>query len=112
MTVEQTSVLDIAYIDRETDKVRLVVADHLPWDGEHLILLQEKINRYLAFIESGEIFDTFPEFRGKSIQIDVIATYEPNEEAVHFFGHVKAILGQAGFEFAYDGGPDGYASPS
>lgn len=66
----------------------------------------------LAFIESGEIFDTFPEFRGKSIQIDVIAKYESNEDAVHFFGHVKAILGQASFEFAYDGGPDGGSGPS
>ncbi|WP_342315746.1 DUF6572 domain-containing protein [Lysobacter sp. FW306-1B-D06B] len=49
--------------------VVLGIADHLPWesgeDEQHLLLLQEKINRYLAFIESGEMVVAFPAAVGK-----------------------------------------------
>ncbi|WP_407059149.1 DUF6572 domain-containing protein [Ralstonia syzygii subsp. celebesensis] len=33
---------------------------------EHLLLLQEKINCYLRFIESGEIYNSFPSAEGRS----------------------------------------------
>lgn len=108
MTVEQTSVVDIAYIDRETAIVHLGITDHLQWDGEHLLVLQEKINCYLSFVESGEIFVTLPEAEGKCIQIELIAKYKPTEEALHFFGHAEAFLRQEGIGFAHRAGPDGY----
>jgi hypothetical protein len=107
MTVEQTSVVDIAYVDQETGITHLVVSDHLQWDAEHLLVLQEKINCYLSFIESGEILDTLPSSKDRNIQIDVITKYKPTEEALHFFGHVEAILKGAGFGFAHIAGSDG-----
>ncbi len=108
MTVEQASVVDIAYIDHETGIVYLCIADHLKWDGEHLLVLQEKINGYLSFIESGEVVDTLPEAEGKDIQIELITKYKPTEEALHFFGHAEAFLGKEGIRFAHRAGPDGY----
>lgn len=110
MTVEQTSVVDIAYVDRETGIVHLSVMDHLQWDGEHLLVLQEKINCYLSFVESGEVFDTLPEAEGKDIQIELITKYKPTEEALHFFGHAEAFLREEGIGFAHRAGPDGYAT--
>lgn len=110
MTVEQTSVVDIAYIAKETGIVHLLIADHLQWDGEHLLVLQEKINCYLSFVESGEIFDTLPESKGKDIQIDLIAKYKPTEEALHFLQHAEAILKQAGFGLTHRAGLDCYES--
>lgn len=85
MTVEQTSVVDIAYIDQKTGIVRLSVTDHLQWEGEHLLALQEKINSYLSFVQSGEVFNTLPGAEGKKIQIELIRKYKPTEEALHFF---------------------------
>jgi len=108
MTVEQTSVVDIAYIDLATGIVHLSVTDHLQWEGEHLLVLQEKINCYLSFVESGEVFDTLPGAEGKNIQIELITKYKPTEEALHFFGHVEAFLRQEGIGFAHRAGPDGY----
>ena len=110
MTVEQTSVVDIAYIDRATGIVHLSVTDHLPWEGEHLLVLQEKINCYLSFVESGEVFDTLPGAEGKNIQIELITKYKPTEEALHFFGHAEAFLRQEGIGFTHRAGPDGYES--
>lgn len=108
MTVEQTSVVDIAYIDKETGIVHLLVADHLDWDGEHLLVLQEKINCYLSFVESGEILDMLPESKGRDIQIDLITKYKPPEEALHFLEQAQAILEQAGLGLTHRAGPDGY----
>jgi len=108
MTVEQTSVVDIAYIDQKTGIVHLIVTDHLQWEGEHLLVLQEKINSYLSFVENGEVFDTLPGAEGKNIQIELITKYKPTEEALHFFGHVEAFLRKEGIGFAHKAGPDGY----
>jgi hypothetical protein len=101
MTVEQTSVVDIAYIDRETGIVHLIVTDHLQWEGEHLLVLQEKINGYLSFVESGKVFDTLPGAEGKNIQIELITKYKPTEEALHFFGHAEAFLRQEALGFTH-----------
>ncbi|MDR6534474.1 DUF6572 domain-containing protein [Variovorax soli] len=60
MTVENTSIVDAVGTDTETGEVRLSIIDHLPWDTEHLRLLQDKINVYLGFIESGEIYVSYP----------------------------------------------------
>lgn len=92
MKVEQTSVSDFTYIDRETGIVHLVITDHLKWDGEHLVVVHEKINCYLSFIESGEVFDMLPEAEGKKIQIELITKYKPTEEALQIFGRAEAFL--------------------
>jgi hypothetical protein len=60
VSVEQTDEVDIVGIDRETGHVVLTVSDHLDWSdsvGHQIILLQKKLNRYLTFVESGEILD-------------------------------------------------------
>jgi uncharacterized protein DUF6572 len=62
MSVEQTDVVDILGIDRETGHVVLTISDHLDWSdsARHQIILQKKLNRYLAFVESGEILEQIP----------------------------------------------------
>ncbi|MFF2484316.1 DUF6572 domain-containing protein [Paenibacillus sp. NPDC058071] len=81
------SVLDKNKIDgigkSESDnKVALMIADHLDWENEleHLTLLQDKINAYLSFIESGQIYNVYPD--AKSVDgfiIDLRFRYKPTE---------------------------------
>jgi hypothetical protein len=108
MTVEQTSVVDVVYVHNETGIVHLVISDHPQWNDEHLLVLQEKINCYLSFVESGEFLDTNPEYKGKAIQIEVVAKYEPTKEALHFLEHAEMFLRREGFGFVHRAGPDGY----
>ncbi|MBC6110685.1 DUF6572 domain-containing protein [Pedobacter fastidiosus] len=63
MSVIQVDKIDFIGIDGKTKKVALTISDHLDWDDEyyHLSVLQEKINAYLRFIESGEIYDVYPD---------------------------------------------------
>src|SRR5437868_13420758 len=57
MSIEQTEIVDFVNSDRETGDLWLTISDHLEWDrnsGEHLVLLQNQLNAYFRFIESGE----------------------------------------------------------
>ncbi len=61
MSITYSQVIDIWAIPNwEPDNVVLYVSDHLEWgekaeQGEHLQLLQDKLNTYVAFIESGDL---------------------------------------------------------
>jgi hypothetical protein len=37
--------------------------------------LESKLDAYFAFIESGEIIDSYPDARGRSVVIDVITRF-------------------------------------
>jgi hypothetical protein len=58
LTAENTSTIDAVGTDKESSELRLSIFDHLPRGIEHLCLLQKKINVYLGFIKSGEIYDS------------------------------------------------------
>lgn len=64
MGVQQTTVIDAIGIDKVTGAVHLTIADALEWDAAHLRLLQEKLNAYLAFVESGGLHSAYPSAAG------------------------------------------------
>ncbi|HGP7195337.1 TPA: DUF6572 domain-containing protein, partial [Neisseria meningitidis] len=59
MSILEENVIDSASI--ENGILILTISDHLKWDNEHLFLLQEKINSYIQYIGSGQIFEDFGE---------------------------------------------------
>ena len=80
MSIDQTDVIDLAAIDRASGDLWLTISDHLPWDkneGDHLILLQNKLNAYLRFIESGEVFKKVPAAEGRNIVINLVGKFPP-----------------------------------
>jgi hypothetical protein len=102
MSIENAKVVDFIGTEPDSGYVTLTATDHLEWgDRDHLMKLQDKINSYLAFIESGEIFDSYPNAKGKQLKLDVVCKYEPDEEAKVFFARCKEVITNAGFEFGY-----------
>jgi|SRR5690606_24929450 asparagine synthetase A len=104
MTVENADVVDFVAYDEGSQIVRLVIADHLDWDDEltHLYTLQEKVNKYLAFVESGELVEQFPHLASSSIHIDVEFLYQPTAHArVHFLDKVGRVIQSSGMEFTW-----------
>jgi hypothetical protein len=99
MSIAQHDKVDILFRD---DKGRgvLVIADHLDWDefdeGDHLLLLQAKINTYLEFIESGQLAKAHPDWKGLPIVIQVDAMYEPNKKALKFYRSAGKAVAEAG----------------
>ncbi len=104
MTILTTDVIDLIGNDPLKSDVSLVMTDHLTWDNdphEHLYLIQEKLNKYLSYIESGEFSNSFPHFIEKSILIELVLKFHPPEHAIVILGKFSEIVENAGFKFVW-----------
>lgn len=105
MSIEQVDVVDFISVNEAANEVVLTISDHLEWVSgtkEHLLLLQEKINSYLRFIESGELLGSYPNANGRAAVINIIGKYPLSEEAIEFIDQVKSIVGDAGIALRFE----------
>jgi len=102
MSINQTRVVDIITTSLEGSVV-LTISDHLVWDASnnHLLILQEKLNAYLSFIESGELLETYPDARGRDVLISIQMKFAPVGDAIEFLNRTKTTLNNAGYGFRY-----------
>lgn len=100
MTVEDTERIDIIGVDAKSGEVILTIADHLEWTDEydHLRRLQEKLNTYLAFIESGKMNESYPSARGRKAVIDVVFKFEPSTTGAEFLKRASPLAAAVGAE--------------
>jgi hypothetical protein len=105
MSNEQLDVVDFASIDGASGDLWLTISDHLPWvgheEGNHLVLLQSKLNAHLAFIESGEILKKVPEAKGRRVIINVVGKFQLSRQSRIFFEKARAAVEGAGFELRF-----------
>ena len=99
MTVEQHDVVDFVTRDPVTKIFSLVISDHLGWDevNEHLFCLQEKLNCYFRFIESGELTQKFPDAADQKVAIAIALKHDIPETAAWFFEKARQASEAAGF---------------
>lgn len=104
MTIQDTGVIDFITTEKSTGDLKLTISDHLEWDedNEHLYLLQEKINAYLRYIESGEIYEERPDAKNQNIVINIMGKYPLNEEAECFFSKALDAIEGAGFSLRFE----------
>lgn len=88
------------------------IFDHLPWDAEHLRLLQEEINAYLGFIESGEIYDSYLNAKGRPLVIDVFTRFRPTKEVTRLLNQAEAVVANHGASLCQIPSTGGYADDS
>jgi hypothetical protein len=102
MSVEDKNKIDSISTNKE-DVVVLTISDHLGWDdrNEHLLILQEKINSYMDFIESGQIYESYPSAVDKKIMIQIVFKYLPNETGDEFLMIVKEFINENGYDFKF-----------
>ncbi len=101
MTVSETRVVDAIGVENDSGRVVLTVTDHLEWDDHHLAVLQDKLNTYISFIESGELLSAYPDAHERQPLIDVVCKHPPTEQAETYFAGVRAALSDAGVEFRH-----------
>ena len=68
MAIDNTDTIDGMAYDEESQAVVLLLTDHLSWkhtketnilkESDHLVLLQDKINAYISFLEFFSIDDS------------------------------------------------------
>lgn len=63
MSVIEQDKIDGMGKSKENNKLLFLITDHLDWKNEHnhLVILQNKINSYLEFIESKQYVATYPQ---------------------------------------------------
>lgn len=109
MTVAQTGIVDWMGIESVTGHVSLTVVDDLDWTDEqgHLLLLQQKLNNYLAFIESGEVFERIADETGRSVAdctpvaVSILAKFALPPRAQAFVEHAKDEFSGAGLRLSH-----------
>lgn len=109
MTISDASTIDLVATRPGSREVRLIVSDHLDWDDvqSHCLQLQDKIDAYLAFIESGQAA-RHPQVRGidaPEFCIAVVGMHEPPPAGAHFLERAAAIVGGAGVLFRFEHRP-------
>ena len=97
MTVEQSELIDTVSLDLAAGTCTLGILDDLVWDDAHLQLLQAKLNSYLRFIESGEIYAQYPAAQGQDFAIEILCIYAPGATANLFLATVENIINEAGY---------------
>ncbi|HEY1944105.1 MAG TPA: DUF6572 domain-containing protein [Roseiarcus sp.] len=104
MSIEDLDKIDRVYRDPDTDRVVLVITDHLPWDddeGRHLELLQAKVYRQLDVIESGEVAEKVPFARGKSYAIAIYSLHELSQDGRNLVNNLTPYLAGMGVELRW-----------
>ena len=100
MSVCEADRIDFVATRADSPVVKLVISDHLDWAdcGEHCLLLQEKLNTYIAFIESGELYTLQePPIPADPVVVISIATlHEPSAEGQQFLRRAADVLGSIG----------------
>lgn len=97
MSLDNLEVVDAVGIELESSAVVLTIVDSWDWQDQrnHLTALQAKLNTYFGFVESGQVYDSYPDAKGKVLRIDVVSKFAPPDIAVKFLekaGHVAAQL--------------------
>lgn len=97
MTVEQTELIDTVTLDQSGGICTLGILDDLVWDDAHLQLLQAKLNSYLRYIESAEIYVDYPAAQGLDFAIQILSIYAPCTTAALFLKRAQNIVEEAGY---------------
>ncbi|SRR6266571_3316299 len=108
MSVEQTDVVDFISIDKHGTAV-LTISDHLGWDSadDHVVKLQKELNRYLVFIESGDLLKSYPNAKGRKVAIRIVGKYAPEREGEVFLSQARETIEAAGYALTFERLDDG-----
>ena len=82
--IEETSILDLVTCDEANRVVALIMIATQPWTEERVLALQSKTQRYLDFVESGELSRAYPEAQGMRVRLQLDASFALTELAKQF----------------------------
>jgi hypothetical protein len=110
MTIENDSQIDGMGLETSTGKVVLTISDHLDWTDPqaHLQVLERKVNAYLGFIDSGQIFEQMSDARGRKLKIAVYQQFSEPSEVSPILDGLARQLDAIDIELWHGDLPDGY----
>lgn len=102
MPIDDKNVIDLVSINSE-GKAVLTISDHLEWNGEndHLLILQDKVNSYVDVLQNGQIYESYPEAKGRGFVIQLVMKCLPDENGRKFLDIITKFLKDNGYEFNF-----------
>ncbi len=105
MAIDNANVIDGMAIDKNRKALRLLLTDHFAWNGnntlseyDHLILLQEKINAYIRYLETKQYEEQYPKEEIVMAIIEIHFKYDITENCEKFLNTVQNQIGQYGIK--------------
>ena len=94
MGLSHPGVLDAFAHDKRRDLLVLAMYESRPWNGDERQLhqLQEKLNAYASFILDGEMAESFPQFAGKPVEIQLRTRHQPDPLALGLLQQAREQL--------------------
>lgn len=96
MALEDTTTVDGAAYEESDNTVVLLLTDAWGWDDEvaHLRLLQDKVNAYAAFVETGQYRQVFPGAEPDHCVFDISFARPITERCLAFLRAAAAQLNE------------------
>ena len=109
MSLRRPRVIDYLGVEKTSGHLTLIVTDDEDWSDEvlHMELLQEKLDSYLAFVESGEVHVSLKEELGRTVPSDtpvdvrILAKYPASRRGLAFLDDARSRFRQAGVTLEY-----------
>ena len=111
MSIENQDTVDFFAIEDGAARIVLAISDHWDWSAplEHVFALQEKINSYAAFVESGQVWEAASEKSGQPIsagsvpvQIKIFLKYGPPSLFFDFLSRAREALANLDVSVGYE----------
>lgn len=98
-----TKTIDVVALDEEAHKINLLIIDELEWldSKEHIDQIQEKILKYVTYVEKGEFSSSYPNYEEYEFVIRIVFSYPPTEEGLLYIKEAQAVLNDVGFCLEY-----------
>ena len=96
MSLDNVEVVDAVGIEISDGTVVLSIIDAWDWNDQprHLHALQNKINAYFGFVESGEIYESYPEASGQTLRIDIVCKFPIPDAGLIFLEKASVVAAE------------------
>jgi hypothetical protein len=96
MSLDNSNVVDAVGLEQQSDTVVLSIIDSWEWTDEkaHLVALQEKLNSYFGFVESGQVYESYPDAQGRALRIDIVGRYPLPAAGASFVDAASKVAGE------------------
>ena len=90
--IEKTDTIDSLAYEQDTSSLILLLTDGMDWSdmNRHLLLLQDKLNTYICYIDSGQYKEKYPNV--KSVELRVSFLFEEPEICHKLLERAKQVF--------------------